>query len=484
MIVRLYGMCSGWSSSHVNAESITTDFGTPPAELSGSGSRSSCGAPTLYANRSLLHLIAPVIALAYGSMSSLAGLKRWPLLRLVRPVHAVAVVLAGPHVGQVAVPHLVGALRQLDRRRFARRRPARGRGTAPRRSRSRRRARSSPRCRPRWRRADRAGPARRAASSRGLAVLEVAHVHGRAPRREAHGARTLGASALAASSRLGASSAGASSAAAMIAVVIAARRRSPARRSRGAAATRHGASAGTGMSLRPSLRLNALQEHAPRAHGVEDVARAAAWCAAPCTSRARPCHEHLARARPERRLLAPEREQIACTARSSARPARESRRSQSQPAALERLLGLRVDRRRRDARSPRTRACRPSRTASTSAGSPWLDEVEEGRRLAVLLAHEQQRHVRRQQHAAPPRAAAAPAAPAREPLAERRGCPTWSWFCALTTNRCRGTPAAERPCVRSRMRRVAPRVEERLAIDVGDRRDVLEVRRSSRAARR
>jgi hypothetical protein len=71
-------MWSGPSSSQVKALSITTDFGTPPAELSGSGRRSSLSLPTLYANRSLLHLMDPVIALAYGSISSLAGLNRCP----------------------------------------------------------------------------------------------------------------------------------------------------------------------------------------------------------------------------------------------------------------------------------------------------------------------------------------------------------------------------------------------------------------------
>ena len=102
---------------------MTTHFGTPPALLSGSGSRSSCGPPTLYANSALLHLIAPVIALAYGSMSSLAGLKRLPVARIVRTVDAVAVELAGPHVGQVAVPDLIGALAQLDLRATRPRRP-------------------------------------------------------------------------------------------------------------------------------------------------------------------------------------------------------------------------------------------------------------------------------------------------------------------------------------------------------------------------
>ena len=57
---------------------------------------------------------APSIAFAYGSISSLAGLKRRPRSGLVRAVHAVAVVLAGPDAREVAVPVVRRPLAQLD----------------------------------------------------------------------------------------------------------------------------------------------------------------------------------------------------------------------------------------------------------------------------------------------------------------------------------------------------------------------------------
>src|SRR5262245_41960868 len=37
-----------------------------------------------------------------------------PLLRFVRPMHTVAVDLAGHHVGQIGVPHQIGVLLELD----------------------------------------------------------------------------------------------------------------------------------------------------------------------------------------------------------------------------------------------------------------------------------------------------------------------------------------------------------------------------------
>src|SRR5512142_250160 len=97
MSVRFHGMCSGRSSSHVNAGSMTTHFGTPPALLFGSGSRSSPGAPTLYAKSALLHVITPMIVLG-----------------VVRAVSAIAVELPRSHVGQVAVPGLIRPLAQAN----------------------------------------------------------------------------------------------------------------------------------------------------------------------------------------------------------------------------------------------------------------------------------------------------------------------------------------------------------------------------------
>jgi hypothetical protein len=46
------------------------------------------------------------------------GIEAVPLGGLERAVHAVAVELAGEHVGQVGVPDLVGVVRQEDAMRF------------------------------------------------------------------------------------------------------------------------------------------------------------------------------------------------------------------------------------------------------------------------------------------------------------------------------------------------------------------------------
>src|SRR5918912_4247103 len=85
MTVRFHGMRGGRSSPHVKAGSITTHLDMPPALFSVFISRSSRGLPTLYANSALLHLIVPLIALAYGSRSRLLGLKRRPSSGLYGP---------------------------------------------------------------------------------------------------------------------------------------------------------------------------------------------------------------------------------------------------------------------------------------------------------------------------------------------------------------------------------------------------------------
>jgi hypothetical protein len=46
-----------------------------------------------------------------------------PDRRLVRAVHAIAIQLAGQHVGQIAVPHHVGLFGERDAMRFAPRPP-------------------------------------------------------------------------------------------------------------------------------------------------------------------------------------------------------------------------------------------------------------------------------------------------------------------------------------------------------------------------
>ena len=78
--------------------------------------------------------------------------------------------------------------------------------------------------------------------------------------------------------------------------------------------------------------------------------------------------------------------------------------------------------------------------------------------LAVLLAHEEQRHVRREQ-----KIAAASRTPAGSTSAARRSpparLPTWSWFCTQTTNRSPGTSSAGTPVPPPPVGRVAAVVD-------------------------
>ena len=62
------------------------------------------------------HCTGPSIAFAYGSISSLFGLKRSPGRRVVRAVHAICVALSGADAGEVAVPVERRPLGQLDAR--------------------------------------------------------------------------------------------------------------------------------------------------------------------------------------------------------------------------------------------------------------------------------------------------------------------------------------------------------------------------------
>ena len=91
----------------------------------------------------------PVDRLRVRVQQQLGGVEAMAALRVVGPVDAVAVALAGVHAGQVAVPVERGALGQLDR---TSRRPRRRTGTARRARRARRRSRSSCPRRPTWRR--------------------------------------------------------------------------------------------------------------------------------------------------------------------------------------------------------------------------------------------------------------------------------------------------------------------------------------------
>ena len=85
---------------------MTTHFGIASASSSSSISRSASSSRlgtygrTFAASQST----GPSIAFAYGSISSLSGLKRWPARRVVVAVDAVAVALARPDPRDVAVP--------------------------------------------------------------------------------------------------------------------------------------------------------------------------------------------------------------------------------------------------------------------------------------------------------------------------------------------------------------------------------------------
>ena len=88
--------------------------------------RSSSAAPMRVAEQRGSHCeLADVAALRIGVEQQLVRIEAMALLRLVRPVHAVAVDRAGPRVRQIAVPDLVGVLGQLDAFELASRRPCR-----------------------------------------------------------------------------------------------------------------------------------------------------------------------------------------------------------------------------------------------------------------------------------------------------------------------------------------------------------------------
>ncbi len=76
MRVRSNGVLSWVSPPHTKAWLTTTPLGTKGAESRSSGSRSSSSEPMRYPNRESSHWTAPSMRFAYGSMSSLAGLKR------------------------------------------------------------------------------------------------------------------------------------------------------------------------------------------------------------------------------------------------------------------------------------------------------------------------------------------------------------------------------------------------------------------------
>ncbi len=130
-------------------------------------------------------------------------------------------------------------------------------------------------------------------------------------------------------------------------------------------------------------------------------------------------------------------------------PSAVAPRSQASFAAAKRLLRLRVGR----------LPVQPN--AANSRGRPCAHRLDQLRvavarrsrgtaRLAVLLAHEQQRHVRREQHGAAASAAARRPTSVRSAARRAARLPTWSWFCAQTTNRWPAAAPASAPWRRPR----------------------------------
>ncbi len=78
MTVSSHGVLGRASLPQVNAGSITTLFQANGALSRPSFERSASGAPMRYPNSESFQRSGPAIAFAYGSWSSLAGLKRWP----------------------------------------------------------------------------------------------------------------------------------------------------------------------------------------------------------------------------------------------------------------------------------------------------------------------------------------------------------------------------------------------------------------------
>ena len=80
MTVSAHGVRRSSSPSQSNERSTTTHFGTASASSSSSRSRSASGPPVGTYGSVLAAAWSPTpsIAFAYGSISSFAGLKRWP----------------------------------------------------------------------------------------------------------------------------------------------------------------------------------------------------------------------------------------------------------------------------------------------------------------------------------------------------------------------------------------------------------------------
>ena len=155
----------GWRSPpQVTALSMTTHFGMTNAEVAAIHDEIAARRADAIAVTGVVPDDLAVERAGVGVDEQLVGIEAVAVGRVVGAVDAVAVELAGTHVGQIAVPDLVGVFGQRDARRSR---------AAPwgRRGRPRpwwhwpRTGRNSPPPRPRLRRADAASRARPAAST-------------------------------------------------------------------------------------------------------------------------------------------------------------------------------------------------------------------------------------------------------------------------------------------------------------------------------
>ena len=142
--------------------------------------------------------------------------------------------------------------------------------------------------------------------------------------------------------------------------------------------------------------------------------------------------------RGQRRQLAPQR----AAARGRARAAAVRRCRAATSRAVERANVPRTAGRaaRPAARRPRTPRARPSRTASTSSGSPWLVKYRNGA-VSPYSSPMKSSGTNGDSSTAP--AASFAALEARRSASSRSPSarlPTWSWFCEQTTNRLAGEP--------------------------------------------
>src|SRR2546427_9375136 len=115
MMVSLYGVLGARSAPHVNAVSMTTEFGMKGALSRTSMVRSAWGSPTLYPNSSSLQVISPSIARVWIE-EQLSRVEPVDLTGLPRPIDSIAIADSGAGLRQVDVPDVLGLLADRNAR--------------------------------------------------------------------------------------------------------------------------------------------------------------------------------------------------------------------------------------------------------------------------------------------------------------------------------------------------------------------------------